>query len=78
MNPTFLPPAMSKQRSRLGSLTLIWHLVKEKENQFRAICRTLDEERVLPVCRDAVNVYLHIEDQRKDQDHLDHSTVKIS
>ena len=32
INPIILPPAMGKLKDRLGSLTLVWQLVKEKEN----------------------------------------------
>ncbi len=32
MNPTILIPALSKKMGKLGSLTILWQPLKEKEN----------------------------------------------
>ena len=35
MNPIILPPALGKSLGRLGSLTLVWQPVYEKENRIQ-------------------------------------------
>ena len=45
MNPIILPLAIGKEMARLGSLTLVWQLVKEKENsKFKPVkfCLSID------------------------------------
>ena len=38
INLPILPSAMGKQQSRLGSLILVWRLVKERENsEFKSV-----------------------------------------
>ena len=47
MNPTLLPPVMGKQQSRLGSSTMVWQLVKEKENsEFKLVKLSLEIDLV--------------------------------
>ena len=63
MNPIILPPAMSKQKGRLGSSALVRQLILEKENsEFKPVKVRLKINLVPYTARaeGLVNIYIYI------------------